>query len=190
MIALEIWASGSGSNAERMHEYFSGHPHIRIAGFMTNNPSAGVIQRAERLGIPCRVIPIEQMRDGSYLADLQQRGINGIVLAGYLKLVPEDFLHAFPDRIINVHPALLPHYGGKNMYGDRVHRAVLEAGEHTTGITIHLVNERYDEGRILAQFSTSIDQGETLESLLPKIRSLEHTHFPVVVEDHFLNVRS
>ena len=190
MIELEIWASGSGSNAERMVQHFTRHPRIRIAGFMTNNPGAGVIQRAQRLGVDCRVVSMEHMRDGSYLSDVLDRGIDGIVLAGYLKLVPLDFLEAFPDRILNVHPALLPHYGGKNMYGDRVHRAVLAAGESQTGITVHLVNERYDEGRILAQFSTAIDEGETLETLLPKIHELEHAHYPVVVENYFLNERS
>lgn len=186
MIKIEIWASGSGSNAERLIEYFKDHPSIEVAGIMTNSVVAGVIERATRLNVPYRIVSVEELNNGNYLATLRTEKIDYIILAGFLKLVPSEIVSAYENRIINVHPSLLPKYGGKNMYGNNVHIAVLQAGDSTTGITIHLVNEKFDDGRILAQFSTAVDPQETLESLLPKIRRLEHKFFPIMVEDFIL----
>lgn len=187
MIKIEIWASGSGSNAENLCNYFHNHPSIQVASIMTNNPKAGVVERANRLQKDVQIVSLEDIKSGAYLETMLEREIDLIVLAGYLKLVPEAYVKAFDQRIINVHPALLPKYGGKGMYGERVHKAVLEAKEAETGISIHLVNQRYDEGRVLAQFSLAIEPSENLESLQAKIHSLEHTYLPVVVEQYLLN---
>ena len=184
MTKIEIWASGSGSNAEQLFNHFKQHNSIEVIGFMTNNPNAKVIQRAERLDCPIEVVPMEPMRNGHYLNRLKEKQVDYIVLAGYLKLVSEDIVNYYSDRIINVHPSLLPQYGGKGMYGHHVHLAVLQANEKQTGISIHLVNKEFDKGRMLAQFTTVINPNETLESLLPKIQRLEHKFFPIMVEDY------
>ncbi|MFY0643356.1 MAG: phosphoribosylglycinamide formyltransferase [Bacteroidia bacterium] len=190
MTKIEIWASGSGSNAEELFEYFKNHPEIEVSGFMTNNPSAKVIERAERLSCPIALVPMSKMKNGEYLNELKDKGVDYIILAGYLKLVSTDIVQNFSNRIINVHPSLLPKYGGKGMYGHHVHNAVLEAHEKQTGISIHLVNNEFDKGRILAQFTTGIEKDESIETLLPKIQRLEHKFFPMVVEDYILSNQS
>lgn len=187
MISIEIWASGSGSNAERIVDYFRTHPDISVTGIMTTNPRAGVLERAARLGVEARIISNEALKDGSYLDDLKRRKIDYIILAGFLKLVPQEIVHAYEDRMINVHPSLLPKYGGKNMYGHHVHEAVLAAGEESTGITIHLVNDEFDKGRILAQFSVALKPTDGMEEVQHKIHRLEHAFFPLIIEDYILN---
>jgi len=184
MIKLEIWASGNGSNAERLINHFSEHEAIEIVSIATDNPNAGVIQRAERLNIPYYIQTKEMRLSTDYAVDLRKK-VDGIILAGYLKLVKPSIIQAFENRIINIHPSLLPKYGGKGMFGTNVHKAVLQNAEKETGLTIHLVNEHFDEGEILAQFSMKINKEETLESLQHKIHLLEFEHFPQVVEEYF-----
>lgn len=187
MNRIEIWASGSGSNAEVISTYFKDHPLIKVDRIMTTNPNAGVLKRAKRLGIDSAVIELSALKNGSYLTSLLDRGIDHIILAGFLKLVPSDIVEKFENRIINIHPALLPKYGGKNMYGANVHKAVIENHEKESGITIHLVNEHFDEGRILAQIHCKVESSDTVESLSGRIHRLEHRYFPIVIEDYILN---
>lgn len=184
MIKLEVWASGNGSNAERLISYFKGHSFIEIIAIATDNPNAGVIQRAEKLNIPCYIQTKEMRLSEDYALELRKK-VDGIILAGYLKLVKPSIIQAFENRIVNIHPSLLPKYGGKGMFGSNVHQAVLLHRDIETGITIHLVNEHFDEGEILAQFSLKIDEKETLDTLQYKIHLLEFEHFPLVVETHF-----
>lgn len=188
MINIEIWASGSGSNAEVISTYFKQHPQIKVKSIMTTNPRAGVLERAERLGIESIITPLSELNNGTYLNSLKNRGIDHIILAGFLKLVPSDIVNAFENKMINIHPSLLPKYGGKNMYGMNVHQAVIDAGERESGISIHLVNEEFDKGRILAQLYCVVDDEDTAHSLANKIHRLEHRYFPMVIEDHILNL--
>jgi len=184
MMRIAIFASGSGSNAENFHDFFENHPQIQIAKVYTNSTKAGVIQRCTRLGLPYSVFSKAEMNDGTLLKLLKEDKIDAIVLAGFLLLIPPNLIEAFPDRIINIHPALLPHYGGKGMYGDRVHEAVIENGESRSGITIHLVNEEYDQGRYLAQIACGIGPKDDAQSLASKIHELEYEYFPRIVEGH------
>jgi phosphoribosylglycinamide formyltransferase-1 len=186
MINIEIWASGAGSNAEVISKYFQEHPEIRVCRLASNNEKAAVLNMASLRGIETYVFDDSELKDGSYLSDLQSRNVHLIILAGFLKLVPAHLVRAYPQRILNIHPALLPKFGGKNMYGDHVHRAVLEAAEDKTGITIHLVNEQFDEGKIIAQFEIELDRFENLDSLRNKVRKLEHKYFPMVIEQYAL----
>ena len=188
MINLQIWASGSGSNAENICQHFKEHPRIAVHSIMTNNPNAGVIQRAARLGILLNLVEMDTINSGEYLQKLDEEDIDIIVLAGYLKLVPQAYVQKFEGRMINLHPALLPKYGGKGMYGHHVHEAVIGAAEQRSGITIHLVNEQFDEGEVLAQFSTPLENAETVESLEAKIHALEQRYFPSVIEDYGLSL--
>ena len=178
MITLGIFASGSGTNAENFCKYFVEHPEIRVGKIYTNNPGAGVIDRASRNNVPSEVFSQEEMKDGRLIQQLRSDGIDAVILAGYMKLIPAEFIHAFPDRILNIHPALLPNYGGKGMYGDHVHKAVIENGEKQSGITIHLVNEKYDEGRILFQAECKVTVEDTPETLAQKVHELEYAHYP------------
>lgn len=182
MIQLAVWASGSGSNAENMVHYFGNSDDVRVALIMTNNAEAGVIARAERLGVPCQVFTNAQFKEGApVLAAMQAAKIDWVVLGGFLRLVPEVVIDAYPGRILNIHPALLPKFGGKGMYGHRVHEAVVEAGEQESGITIHEVNARYDEGKVLFQASCPVEAGDTAEIVEQKVRALEQKYFPEVV---------
>jgi phosphoribosylglycinamide formyltransferase-1 len=187
MIKIEIWASGSGTNAEKLVEYFRNHPKINIQRIVSNIPNAGVLERAKRLNIEHEAIDSSAMRDGSYLKQLIDNQIDYIVLAGYLSLVPASIVKHFENKIFNIHPALLPKYGGKGMYGNNVHRAVLAARETISGVSIHLVNEEFDKGRLLAQFTVAIDKGDSIDSLLPRIHRLEHKYYALVIEDYILN---
>ncbi len=187
MIKIEIWASGSGSNAEKLVEYFRNHPKIQVQRIVSNIPNAGVLDRAKRLNIEHESVNSTSMKDGSYLKRLIDNQIDYIVLAGYLSLVPLNIVKHFENRIFNIHPSLLPKYGGKGMYGIHVHRAVLEARETLSGISIHLVNEEFDKGRLLAQFTVAIDKSDSIESLLPRIHRLEHKYYALVIEDYILN---
>lgn len=183
MKKIAIFASGSGSNAENIIQSLANNPDIRVDSIFCNVAGAYVLERAERLQVPAFVFNREELNDPQQvLGQLRSRGIDFIVLAGFLWLMPACITAAYPDRIINIHPALLPHYGGKGMYGDRVHQAVIAAGEEQSGITIHYVNDRYDEGNIIFQASCHVLPEDTPESLAQKIHALEYKHFPRIVE--------
>lgn len=179
---IVIFASGSGSNAEKIVEHFKGSTAVKISHIFCNNPEAGVFERAKRLGIPCGLFSREEYKNGDLLRKIQSLRTDWIVLAGFLWLVPSDFVQAFPQRIINLHPALLPKFGGKGMYGHFVHEAVVAAREKESGITIHYVNEHYDEGAIIFQSSFPVLPDDTPEDVAKKGQLLEHRDFPRVIE--------
>lgn len=180
---IVVFASGSGSNAEQIIQHFANQPNIRVAKIYVNKPDAFVIERAKGHQIETKVF------DRSYflshqglISDLSLENPDLIVLAGFLWKIPEMIVKAYPNKIINIHPALLPKFGGKGMFGMHVHRAVIATGESESGITIHYVNENYDEGAIIMQAKFSIAPSETPESLAQKIHKLEHQHYPVAIE--------
>lgn len=180
---IAIFASGAGSNARKIIEHLENHSSIQVALIVCNKPGAGVLGIAGEHNIEVLMIERERFLKGdAYIAELRQREIGFIVLAGFLWKVPEKLVTAYPDRIINIHPALLPKYGGKGMYGMKVHEAVIGAGEKESGITIHYVNEHFDEGKPIFQASCVIDENDTPETLALKIHELEHRHFPAIVE--------
>ncbi len=183
MKRIAIFASGSGSNAENIVRYFSGNDEIEIALILSNKKEAFVHERAKNLGVPSYTFSKTEFDEAELILEtLQQYNIDFIVLAGYLLKVSAPLLKAFPNRIINIHPALLPKYGGKGMYGDRVHRAVMEAGEKESGISIHYVNEHYDEGDIIFQASCEVLPGDTPGDIAQRVHQLEYKHFPEVIE--------
>lgn len=183
MKRIVIFASGSGTNMERIAEWFAGNKSVEISLVVCNKPGAGVIARAARFGIPVEMIDKESFYStGSLTEKLCLIQTDLIVLAGFLWLVPQSLLEAFPRKIINIHPALLPSYGGKGMYGMRVHEAVVSAKEPYSGITIHHVNEHYDEGDVIFQAKIALNEGETALSLAARIHELEYRHFPEVIE--------
>ncbi|MER2999087.1 phosphoribosylglycinamide formyltransferase [Pontibacter populi] len=180
---IVIFASGSGSNAQRLLEHFEHHPEIRVAALFSNNPKAYALKRAETYHVPALLFS----RDAFYGTDevLEQvKSFNPdlIVLAGFLWLVPQKFLKAFPDSIINIHPALLPKYGGKGMHGINVHTAVVQAGDAQSGITVHRVNEEYDKGEFILQEYCPVHPNDTPEELAARVLALEHKYLPEVVE--------
>ncbi len=180
---IAIFASGSGSNAEKIATYFSDRSDIEISLILTNNREAGVIARAASLHIPVVVFDRTAFyKSGRILTILKNQKIDLIVLAGFMMLVPADLVNAFPERIINIHPALLPKFGGKGMYGHFVHEAVVENKESESGITIHYVNEQYDEGNIIFQAKCTVTPQDTPEDVAGKVQTLEHIHYPAVVE--------
>ncbi len=187
MKQIAILASGSGSNAEKIANYFNSSSEIKVACIISNKAEAGVLARAERLGIPHCHFSNQMMKEGrEVLKKLKDLKVDVIILAGYLLKISEPWLKAYPNRIINIHPALLPNYGGKGMYGDHVHQAVLDNKEATSGITIHLVNEEYDKGKHLLQATCSVRQDDTIETLATRIHSLEHRFFAPTIEQYIL----
>lgn len=185
--SIAIFASGSGTNAEAIANYFKNSAAIKVRLILSNKPDAFVLTRAKHLGIPTRVFTREQFREtGEVIHWLEEAGITHIVLAGFLWLVPEAFIKKFPDRIINIHPALLPKYGGKGMFGANVHEAVKQSGDRETGITIHLVNEKYDEGRTLLQAKCPVEKNDSPEQIAAKVHVLEYEHYPKVIEQWIL----
>ena len=179
---VAIFASGAGSNAEQIIKYLENHRSIKVSLVVCNKPGAGVLNIAALNGIPVLNIEKERFfRGDTYLPVLKEYNINFIVLAGFLWKVPAPLIAAYPGHIINIHPALLPNYGGKGMYGMKVHEAVIAAGEKESGITIHYVNEHFDEGEAIFQAKCFLTEGETAESLAKKIHMLEHRHFPEIV---------
>lgn len=183
MKKIAIFASGNGSNAERIANYFAKRKLARVSLILTNNQTAGVLKRAEKLAIPAVVFDrAEFSKTDTILNLLISNEIDLLVLAGFLWLVPLNILKAYPDKIVNIHPALLPKYGGKGMYGTHVHEAVISSGDEKSGITIHYVNEKYDDGQIIFQSSVNVDSTDTADTLASKIHELEYTHFPVVIE--------
>jgi phosphoribosylglycinamide formyltransferase-1 len=183
MYNIAIFASGNGSNAQRIAEYFAGNEKIHIDLFLSNNPNAFVLERAKNLNIPSFTFTGKELRETDLVLNkLKEININFIVLAGFLIMVPKNIINAFPQQIINIHPALLPKYGGKGMYGDIVHEAVIAAGESESGISIHYVNERYDEGNIIFKAKCNIEKNDDAKSLAGKIHQLEHKYFPEIIE--------
>ncbi|MFB0946246.1 MAG: phosphoribosylglycinamide formyltransferase-1 [Spirosomataceae bacterium] len=186
---IAIFASGSGSNAERLTEYFAESKLVNVSLFLTNNKNAGVIERGFRLGIPTVVFSKSPFaKTDKIVALLVNQHIDYIVLAGFLWLIPENLLKAFPDKIINIHPALLPKYGGKGMWGHHVHDAVVANKETESGITIHLVNEEYDKGEILFQAKCEVSPTDSAVDIATKIQKLEHEHLPPVIEEYLLKL--
>ncbi len=179
---IAIFASGSGSNAEKIIEYFSGSTEICVKLILCNNPEAGVIERANRLNIPLQLFDRQQFKSEFILTILQENEIDWVILAGFLWLVPKNLIEAFPNKIINIHPTLLPKFGGKGMYGHFVHEAVVAAGETESGITIHYVNEHYDEGKYIFKASFPVLPTDTPEDVAMKGQVLEYEHFAKVIE--------
>ncbi len=164
-------------------EYFKAHTHAEVAIVLTNNPEAYVLQRADNFEVPSHIFNGREFyQTGEVVQLLKNLGTDLLVLAGFLWLVPQNLLKAYPNKIINLHPALLPKHGGKGMYGDAVHRAVIEAGEKESGITIHFVNEHFDQGEIIHQSRFHIDESDDLEMIKFKGQQLEHLHYPRVIE--------
>ncbi len=183
MIKLAVFASGNGSNAQCIIQYFKNHPGIEVACVFTNNPNAFVIERSNALGVQSFIFNKKDLYESPLVIEkLQELNISYIILAGFLWLIPENIINAFPKSIINIHPALLPKFGGKGMYGMHVHDSVIMSGETESGITIHLVNKLYDQGDVVFQAKCPIETNETPESLAQKIHVLEHENFPLVIE--------
>lgn len=184
---LAIFASGNGSNAINLIKHFDEHPIIETAFVLTNNAKAGIIDKAERSGVKIIVLSNTDVSSSTVLDSIcKEENVSWIVLAGYLRLVPSNFIDRFENKIINLHPALLPKFGGKGMFGQNVHRAVVESGERESGITIHFVNKEFDKGQIIAQFRCYVSQEDTAEDIDKKIRVLEQSYLPVVVENTVL----
>ena len=181
---IAIFASGSGTNAQNIAEYFKPDKNIRVSLILANKPDALVLERARKLSIPSLVFSRKDFYECDHVLNIiQEYKIDFIVLAGFLWMIPNNLLKAFPRRIINIHPALLPKYGGKGMYGDKVHQAVIQSGDKKTGISIHYVNDHYDEGEIIFRKSFDIQPGDTAESIAKKVHALEYKYFPVVIEE-------
>lgn len=188
MKKIAIFASGSGSNAERITSYFADSQHVSIDLFLSNNPNAGVIERGRRLGIPTVLFDKKIFSQTNKIVDLlQNQQIDFVILAGFLWLIPENLIKAFPNKIINIHPALLPKFGGKGMWGHAVHEAVVANGETESGITIHFVNERYDEGKVIFQAKCEVLPSDSPDDVAHKVQLLEHKYFPEVIEKLFAN---
>lgn len=188
---IAIFASGSGSNAQKIMEHFKKHNDAEVVLILTNNPQAYVLQRADNFEIPSHIFTRHEFYQTDDIINLLKNlQVDLIVLAGFLWLVPQSLLAAFPNKIINLHPALLPKFGGKGMYGDNVHKAVLAAGEEESGITIHFTNAEFDEGEIIHQSRFKIESGDTLEMVKFKGQQLEHQHFPKVIEGLLKKMKS
>ncbi|MFC3559732.1 phosphoribosylglycinamide formyltransferase [Pedobacter jamesrossensis] len=180
---IAIFASGSGSNAQKLMEHFKRSTDIEISLVLTNNADAYVLQRADNFEIPSHIFDKHEFYKTDEIIDLLKNlDIDFIVLAGFLWLIPKNLIEAYPGRIINIHPAILPKFGGKGMYGDNVHNAVIAAGETEGGITIHYVDENYDEGEYIYQARYKIDKNDNLEMVKFKGQQLEHLHYPRIVE--------
>lgn len=179
---IAIFASGNGTNALNLIHFFKSSKEVEIGFVLVNRSDAGVVEKTRSEGIEVVVVSNEHVQEGSSLVVIcKERAIDLIVLAGFLRKIPEQLIRNYPNKIVNIHPALLPNYGGKGMYGDRVHQAVLGAGESESGISIHLVNEHFDEGELLAQFTCPVKISDTLESLRERVQELEHKHYAVVI---------
>ncbi len=183
IVSIAIFASGAGSNAQKIIDTFRNNRAVKIALIVCNNPNAGVLAIADRENIPYLLIEKKFFTEGGgYLNELQKHEIGFIVLAGFLWKIPTVLILAYPDKIINIHPALLPKYGGKGMYGSKVHEAVIRAKEKESGITIHYVDEIYDHGRIIFQATCTIEESDTPVTLAQKVHLLEHRHYAAVIE--------
>ncbi len=180
---IAIFASGSGTNAEAIARYFTNSNEVSVSIILSNNPNAYVLQRAEKFGIPTFVFNRAQLyKEKTVLLILVDGSIDFIVLAGFMWLIPGNILKSFKNKIINIHPALLPNYGGKGMYGHHVHEAISRAGDTETGITIHFVNKEYDRGEIIFQIKCKIEPHENPDKIAEKIHLLEHEYYPKAIE--------
>lgn len=182
MKRIAVFASGGGSNAEKIARHFMDSDIGRVTLVCTNNKKAGVIDRMKKLGIPVLIFDQNDLENGTVLSRLRAAKVDFIALAGFLKKIPSDLLQSYEHRIVNIHPALLPDYGGEGMYGMHVHEAVVENEEEQTGITIHYLTEEYDEGEIIFQATVDIDPEDTPEEVAYKVQQLEHAHYPGVIE--------
>lgn len=184
---VAIFASGSGTNAEEIFKRFKNHPSIEVVLLLSNNPQAFALQRARNYSIDTKVFDRPQFKDNTVVLNwLQEKNVTHVVLAGFLWLIPPYLIQAYPHHIINIHPALLPNYGGKGMYGMKVHEAVKLAGDTQTGITIHAVDDKYDEGEIIFQASCVVSSDDTAEQIAHKVHQLEYQHYPAVIEQWVL----
>ena len=187
---IAIFASGAGTNAENLIRYFRTSDVAQVVLVLTNKPEAAVLQKASALDVDTKVFNKTDLNQSTaVLQSLKDANVDWVILAGFLLKVPGNLIEAFPNRIVNIHPALLPKYGGKGMYGHHVHKAVLEAGEAETGISIHYVNQQYDEGAMIAQRKVNLDDDETAESIAAKVHALEYQWFPKIVEETISNNR-
>jgi phosphoribosylglycinamide formyltransferase-1 len=182
MKKILIFASGSGSNAENIIRFFKNRSSGSVAAVFTNNPTAGVIIKANNLDVPTLIFSKEELNSGLVLQKVSMFEPDLIVLAGFLLKFPQNLIDVYPNQIINIHPALLPKFGGKGMYGMNIHKSVIENNEKETGITIHYVNENYDEGNIIFQESVALTNSDTAEDVAAKIHILEQKHFPLIIE--------
>ncbi|HYI78596.1 MAG TPA: phosphoribosylglycinamide formyltransferase [Chryseolinea sp.] len=181
---IAIFASGGGTNAEAIIRHFKDHPVIKVALVLSNNPNALVLERAKKFAIPTRVF---NKNEFEWVADtLKEYKITHIVLAGFLWLIPTSLIKAFPNNIINIHPALLPKFGGKGMYGMKIHELVRTSNETETGITIHVINEKYDEGPILFQGRCEVSGTDSPQDIANKVHQLEYAHYPAIIEKWIL----
>lgn len=186
MHKIAVFASGSGTNAQNLADYFSNSDQIEIAKIYSNRSDAFVHERAKKLGIPSATFKREEFKSDGFVNQLKEEGINCIVLAGFLWLIPSSLINGYSQKIINIHPSLLPAFGGKGMYGSHVHEAVIASGATESGITIHLVNEKYDEGKVLFQAKTEVTSTDNPDTLAGRIHQLEYEHFPKVIEKYLL----
>lgn len=183
MKKIALFASGSGTNAQKIFEKFENHKEITVSALYANKADAYALKRAEHFGVPTKVFDRETFYNTQeILDDLKAKEVDFIVLAGFLWLIPEYLVNAYEKKMINIHPALLPKYGGKGMYGMKVHESVVANGEKETGITIHYVDSEYDEGNIIFQAKCPVEQNDTPEEVADKIHQLEYKHFPEVIE--------
>lgn len=188
-IQIAVFASGAGSNAQKIIEYFERSETADVALVVCNKKVAGVVNIAATAGVPVLMIEKEKFQKDGYVAELKEAGIDFIVLAGFLWKIPQPVINAWPRKIVNIHPALLPRYGGKGMYGHYVHESVLNAGDVESGITIHYVDEHYDNGDIIFQTACPIVDGDSVETLAQRIHTLEHLHYPRVIDELLHNFK-
>lgn len=182
MIRIAIFASGRGSNALKIIDHLKNQDGTQVSAILSNKQKSGIIESAHKMNIPSLVFKRSEFYDNTTVLDfLRQHKVDYLILAGFLWLIPDQLIRSYPDKIINIHPSLLPKYGGRGMYGMHVHRAVKEHGDSYTGITIHLVNERYDEGRILLQSRVQLEKSDSPEEIAGKVLKLEHHFFPRVI---------
>ncbi|MBM3177300.1 MAG: phosphoribosylglycinamide formyltransferase [Bacteroidetes bacterium] len=186
-VRIAIFASGSGTNAGKIMEHFSGHKRIEVALVLSNRKDAYVLKRASDHGVETRVFNREEFQGDALSILLKEKGITHLVLAGFLWLMPSQLIKQFDNHIINIHPSLLPDFGGKGMYGMNVHQAVKHSGKNETGITIHLVNEQYDKGKILYQAKCKVLENDTAEQIAEKVHELEYQYFSEIIESWCLN---
>lgn len=189
MVKLAIFLSGSGSNAEKICAYFKDNPQIQVKYLLSNKENSGAKSIGDAYNIPFRIFNREDFNSGLVANFLLEENIDIVILAGFLWLVPQNLLSAFPDKVINIHPALLPKYGGKGMHGAHVHQAVFENKEKESGITIHLCNEEFDKGAILFQTTVGLESCDSPEIIAKKVLQLEHQYFPKVIEDFCRNFK-
>jgi len=179
---IVLFASGSGTNVENIIKYFKNNHQVKVINVFTNNPKAGVIERVRPFKIPVNIFDKVQLNSGVLCNQIKLLNPDLIVLAGFLLKIPLAFINTFTFKIVNIHPSLLPNHGGKGMYGDRVHQSVKDAGDRETGISIHYVNENYDEGSIIFQSKVEVGDQDSFEDIAKRVHQLEYKHYPEVIQ--------